>query len=111
MSTAGEQLLGRELAKEIVAGAQHYVPGQHAARVTGRGEDDELHAELTFVDGMGRAVFCECIRIPGLPWRAIAYVTAQHYVVGGVRAAPEDFLGDVGARYLEDAEEAFKAAA
>lgn len=58
--TAGEQLVGRALAKEKRAGGvEHYVPGQHAATIMrcveyGSGRPVEV-GRITYVDVMGHA--------------------------------------------------------
>lgn len=109
--SAGEILLGRELRSEVVAGAQHYVPGQHAAKVTGRGADSELLAELSYVDGMGRAVLAACVKPIGGRWACVGYAAAGHHTRTGPHwvGRSEGFVGEVGLRRLDEAEERWRA--
>lgn len=57
--TVGEQIVGRELAKEYRAGVEHYVPGQYAATLVSAAEYGTKRpvevGRITYVDVMGHA--------------------------------------------------------
>lgn len=80
--TAGEQLLGRELAKEIRSGVEHYVPGQRQAVISrGREYGNDRPCEIgriTYVDAMGHACVVLTYRYTDEPdeWRATWVVRA-----------------------------------
>lgn len=109
-TTHGETLLRRELRKEIVAGAQHFTPGQHRARIVERDSDSGLVAELSYVNGMGRAVLVACARPVGKrSWQAVGYTSAGFYTSSGPQRPrdPEAFLGETSQRELRAAEARF----
>lgn len=109
-TTFGETLLGRELRKELVAGAQHFTPGQHRARIQGRGPDSELLGEVSYVNGMGRAVLAACVRPVGQSrWRAVGYTSAGFYTSSAPQRPqdPDAFLGAAARGALRAAEERF----
>ena len=70
--TAGEQLVGRVLAKEVRGGVEHYIPGQHEAVIhAGReyGTDDPCEiGQISYVDRMGHACVLLVFRKKGGEW-------------------------------------------
>jgi hypothetical protein len=100
-TTRGEQLVGRELAKDKRAGGvPHYVPGQHRASIEARGAEDFFDptikgdiGRVTYVDQMGHAVVVLAWRDEGTrEWRATWIGSAGQYTQRETVKAPADFV-------------------
>ena len=95
----GEQLAGRELEKEIVAGVEHYKPGQHEAEIVVpngsdffSGEPEQI-ARLTYVDQMGHACIVLCSRQDeNEAWRPTWIGRAGQVTEQRAVRAPEGFV-------------------
>jgi hypothetical protein len=111
--SAGEKLVGHELATERRAGAPHYVTGQHYAEVADPKElrklgvePEVLSAVVSYVDVMGHAVAVVCSKeADGGEWRPELIARAGHYNVEPWRSPDETFrLSYPMLKALSDAE-------
>jgi hypothetical protein len=91
--TVGEQLVGRQLEKELVRGQQHFKPGQHHAVSYVSAVDGELEfcARLTYVDWMGHACVVVCVLGETGTWTPILIARGGQMYQELIRPAPASF--------------------
>lgn len=101
----GEAFACRELESEVVAGVEHYKPGQMAASYIT--EEEALFAFLTWVNKRGHVVAMLVARAPDHEWEPVfrSYREAGQAMVYAEQKLPEDYeLPEGTVRFLREAE-------